>query len=85
MYASASSDPGSLAESLSGNTSFLNGAADALKAPFIEGFAVAAQSVYSVALAVAIIAFVLSWFIKAEPLREKSGHQEAADAAAAAL
>jgi len=85
MYSNASSDSGSLSESLSGNTSFLNGASDVLRAPFIEGFAVAAQSVYSVALAIAIIAFVLSWFIKAEPLREKSGHQEAADAAAAAL
>lgn len=84
MYSNASSDPGSLSESLSGNTSFLNGASDVLKAPFIEGFAVAAQSVYSAALVVAVVAFVLSWFIKAEPLREKSGHQEAAEAAAAA-
>ena len=83
MFTNASSNPESLADSLSGNTSFLNGAADVLKAPFIEGFALSAQSVYSVALVISIIAFVLSWFIKAEPLREKSGHQEAAEAAAA--
>lgn len=77
-------DPGSLSDSLSGNTSFLNGASAALKAPFVEGFAVSAQSVYFAALVVAIIAFALSWFVKAEPLREKSGHQENADAQAAA-
>ena len=84
MFTKSSSNPESLSDSLSGNTSFLNGAADVLKAPFIEGFALSAQSVYSVALVISIIAFVLSWFIKAEPLREKSGHQEAAEAAAAA-
>jgi hypothetical protein len=83
MFGNAASNPDSLAGSLSGNTSFLNGAADVLKAPFVEGFALSAQSVYFVALVISIIAFVLSWFIKAEPLREKSGHQEAAEAAAA--
>ncbi len=83
LFSSASADPGSLSGSLTGNTSFLNGAASVLKAPFVEGFAVAAQSVYAVALVIAVIAFALSWFIKAEPLREKAGHQEAAAAAAA--
>lgn len=84
LLANGAKNPDSLSGALAGNTSFLNGAADALKAPFIEGFAVSAQSVYFAALVVAIAAFVLSWFIKAEPLKEKSGHQEAADAAAAA-
>lgn len=84
LFSSAGEDPGSLSDSLAGNTSFLNGASPELKAPFIEGFAVAAQSVYSVALVVAIVAFVLSWFIKAEPLREKSGHEEQVAAAASA-
>jgi EmrB/QacA subfamily drug resistance transporter len=84
LLTNGASDPGSLSGALSGNSSFLNGAADALKMPFVEGFAVSAQSVYSAALVVAIAAFVLSWFIKAEPLREKSGHQESTEAAAAA-
>ena len=84
LLKSGAGDPGMLSDSLSGNTSFLNGASAALKAPFVEGFAVSAQSVYFAALVVAIIAFALSWFVKAEPLREKSGHQESADAQAAA-
>jgi len=84
LLRNGASNPDSLSGALSGNSSFLNGAADALKMPFVEGFAVSAQSVYSVALVVAIAAFVLSWFIKAEPLREKSAHQENADAAVAA-
>ncbi len=84
LLKNGASNPGSLSGALGGNTSFLNGAAPALKMPFIEGFAVSAQSVYGVALVIAIVAFVLTWFIKAEPLREKSGHQEAAAAASAA-
>ena len=83
LLSAGANDPSTLSSSLSGNTSFLNGAADVLKAPFVEGFAVSAQSVYFVALIVASIAFVLSWFVKAEPLRDKSGHQESLDAAAA--
>ena len=84
LLTNGASNPDSLSGALSGNSSFLNGAADVLKMPFVEGFAVSAQSVYSAALVVAIAAFVLSWFIKAEPLREKSAHQENADAAVAA-
>jgi EmrB/QacA subfamily drug resistance transporter len=84
LLSNGASNPEGLGGALSGDTSFLNGAADVLTLPFIEGFAVSAQSVYSVALVVAIAAFVLSWFVKAEPLREKSGHQESMDAAAAA-
>lgn len=84
LLSNGASNPDSLSGALSGNSSFLNGAADVLRMPFVEGFAVSAQSVYSAALVVAIAAFVLSWFIKAEPLREKSAHQEDADAAVAA-
>ena len=84
LLSRGASNPESLSGALSGNTSFLNGADSALALPFIEGFAVSAQSVYFVALIVAFAAFVLSWFIKDEPLREKSGHQESVDAAAAA-
>lgn len=84
LLKNGASNPESLSGALGGNTSFLNGASDVLKAPFIEGFAVSAQSVYFAALVVAVIAFVLSWFIKAEPLRDKSAHQESAEAAAAA-
>jgi hypothetical protein len=46
------------------------------------GFADSAVAVFVSAAAVVAIAFVLSWFIKALPLRTKSAAEEAADAAA---
>lgn len=76
MLKNGASDPGSVTGSLSGDTSFLTGASKVLTAPFVEGFATAAQSVYSVAIIVAIAAFMMSWFVKAEPLRDKSAMQE---------
>lgn len=75
-------NPESISGALSGDTSFLNGASRLLTEPFIEGFATSAQSVYTVAVVVSVVAFALSWFVKAEPLREKSAMQENLEAQA---
>jgi EmrB/QacA subfamily drug resistance transporter len=74
---------GSLGSALDGDTSFLNGADPRLSAPFLEGFNNAATTLYWVALGVVLVAFVLSLFLKAPPLRAVSAMQEAADARAA--
>ena len=74
---------GSLGDSLNGDTSFLTGADPRLAAPFLDGFNNATVTVYWVALAVVAVAFVLSWFLKPAPLRQKSALQEAADDEAA--
>ena len=70
---------GSLGTALDGDTSFLNGADPRLTAPFLHGFSDATVTVYWVALAVVLVAFVLSFFLKAAPLRAKSALQENAD------
>jgi hypothetical protein len=54
-----------------------------LSAPFLEGFATAAVTVYIVCLVVVLVAFALSFFLKAPPLRTKSAIEEVADADAA--
>jgi EmrB/QacA subfamily drug resistance transporter len=69
--------------SLDGDTSFLTGADPRLTAPFLDGFASASVTVYAVCLAVVLVAFVLSFFLKAPPLRSKSAIEEVADADAA--
>lgn len=74
-----------LGTSLDGDTSFLNGSDPRLSAPFLEGFSNATVTVYWVALAVVAIAFVLSFFLKAAPLRAKSALQENADNDAAVI
>jgi len=61
------------------DTSFLNGADPRLSKPFLQGFNASAVTVYWVALLVVLIAFVLTLFFKAPPLRAKSALQEAAD------
>jgi len=76
---------GSVGNALDGDTSFLNGSDPRLAAPFLEGFNNAAVTVYWVALAVVLVAFVLSFFLKAAPLRAKSALQENADADAAVI
>ncbi|MDQ1513865.1 MAG: hypothetical protein QOC59_1707 [Microbacteriaceae bacterium] len=64
-----------------GDTSFLTHATRALKEPFLVGFSNAMVSVFWAGLVVVAVAFVLSWFLKATPLRAKSALQEAADRA----
>lgn len=71
-------------DSLNGDTSFLNGADIALKAPLLNGFADASVTVFWLSGLVVFLAFLLSFFLKATPLREKSAVEEAADARAAA-
>jgi hypothetical protein len=77
---SQSQGTGSLGGSLDGDTSFLNAADPALSAPFLDGFANATVTVFWVAAAVVAVAFILSFFLRAQPLREKSAVQEAHDA-----
>lgn len=74
---------GSLGSSLDGDTSFLTGADPRLAAPFLEGFNNATVLIYWVALAVVLVAFVLSFFLKVAPLRAKSALQEKAESDAA--
>jgi EmrB/QacA subfamily drug resistance transporter len=69
---------GSLGDSLNGDTSFLNNADPRLAAPFLEGFANATVTIYWVSLVVVLLAFVLSFFLKATPLRQRSAIEEAA-------
>lgn len=63
------------------DTSFLNGADSALTKPFMVGFTQAIDVIYWVGFGVLMLAFVLSWFFKAPPLRTRSALQEQADAA----
>ncbi len=85
LQSSQSGGGTSLTTSLDGDTSFLNGSDPRLSAPFLEGFSNATVTVYWVALAVVAVAFVLSFFLKAAPLRAKSALQENADNDAAVL
>jgi len=78
-------DPSAAAGSVSGDTSFLNTSDPRLSAAFLEGFSNSAVTVFWIALAVILVAFVLSFFLKAPPLRAKSALQESADDAAAAM
>jgi EmrB/QacA subfamily drug resistance transporter len=69
-------DTSAVGDSLNGDSSFLNGADPRLSAPFLQGFNDAAVSIFWVALCVVLVAFVLSWFLKTAPLRNKSALQE---------
>ncbi|WP_133765773.1 MDR family MFS transporter [Amnibacterium kyonggiense] len=70
-------------DSSTSDTSFLKGADPRLSKPFLTGFNVSAVQIYWVGLIVLLIAFVLSWFFKVPPLRQRSALQEQADKAAA--
>jgi EmrB/QacA subfamily drug resistance transporter len=65
--------------SLDGDTSFLNSASHVLKAPFLTGFSEAMVVGFWVSLAVVAVAFILAFFLKATPLRQKSALEEVAD------
>ncbi|MDQ1526130.1 MAG: hypothetical protein QOG18_743 [Microbacteriaceae bacterium] len=78
-------DPAKLGDALNGDTAFLNTATHALAAPFLHGFADATVVGFWVSLIVIIVAFILSFFLKATPLRQKSALQEVADDDAAIL
>jgi EmrB/QacA subfamily drug resistance transporter len=65
--------------SLDNNTQFLNHASHALTAPFLTGFSESMVTGFWVSLGVLGSAFILSFFLKATPLRTKSAAQEVAD------
>ncbi|MCU1523283.1 MAG: family efflux transporter permease subunit [Microbacteriaceae bacterium] len=75
----------SVTTSLDGDTQFLTTADHRLAAPFLHGFADATVTVFWVSLIVVLVAFILSFFLKATPLRQKSALQEVADADAAII
>ena len=89
ILTNAQSNPASIGDALSGDTSFLVGADSRLTLPFVDAWANATSTVFWVCLAVVSVAFVLSFFLKATPLRgksalEESAAQDAADVAAGA-
>ncbi|MEA5453969.1 MDR family MFS transporter [Sinomonas sp. JGH33] len=61
------------------DTSYLKGADARLTRPFMAGFNASAVSIYWVGLGVILLAFILSWFFKTPPLRQRSALQEQAD------
>lgn len=63
------------------DSSFLIGADERLTLPFRIGFVDSSLSVFLIATIFIGVAFVISFFIKEIPLREKSASQEAAEAA----
>ena len=69
------------AANFTNDSSFLIGADDRLTLPFRMGFVDASLSVFMLAAVIIAIAFVISFFVKEVPLREKSAAQEAAEAA----
>jgi EmrB/QacA subfamily drug resistance transporter len=79
----AAKNPASATSSMNGDTSFLIGADHRLSDPFLVGFSNASISIYWICMAVALVAFVLSWFLKTPPLRQKSAIEELAERDAA--
>lgn len=70
---------GAIGGALNGDTSFLATSDPRLAAPFLIGFADAAATVFTVGLFVVVAAFILSFFLKATPLRDKSALEQAAE------
>jgi EmrB/QacA subfamily drug resistance transporter len=79
QIAKGNSSTSSSASSSTSDTSFLNGADKRLSAPFLIGFNSSVVTVYWIALAVILLAFILTWFFKVPPLRKVSALQERAD------
>jgi len=69
------------ASSVTEDSSFLIDADERLTLPFRMGFVESSLSVFLLAAIVIGVAFVISWFIKEVPLREKSASQEPAEQA----
>ncbi|TPW78229.1 MFS transporter [Schumannella soli] len=66
-------------QSSSSDTSFLNGADPRLTRAFLGGFNDSAVAVFWVGFAIIVLAFILTWFFKVPPLRQRSALQERAD------
>lgn len=75
-----SSSAPSTSSSSTADTSFLKGADKRLTRPFLAGFNDSAVAVYWMGLGVMLLAFVLTWFFKTPPLRQRSALQDRADA-----
>ena len=73
---------GSAAADVTNDSSFLIGADERLTLPFRIGFVESSLNVFLTAGIIIGIGFVISWFIKEIPLRNKSASEEAADDAA---
>lgn len=79
LAATIRSSSGSTTSSSSmSDTSFLNGADERLTQPFLDGFNSAARVIYWIGFGVIAFTFVLSWFFKVPPLRERSALEERA-------
>ncbi len=78
----AAANPAALGDKLNGDSSFLTHLDPRLARPFLMGFADSAVTVFITAAAVVAIAFAMSFFIKAQPLRTKSAAAEAAASSA---
>ncbi len=76
----AATDPSALGDKMSSDASFLSDLDERLARPFLMGFADSAVLVFEWAAAVVAVAFVMSWFIKVSPLRDKSAAAESAAA-----
>lgn len=74
---SLSEGGGSVDSSALEDTSFLTGADSRLAAPILIGFNASVVTVYTVAMYVMIVAFVLSLFFRTPPLRARSALEEA--------
>ncbi len=85
VQALKSGNMGSFADQLSTDSSFLSNLDPRLARPFLVGFADSSVLVFGSAAVVVAIAFALSFFLKAPPLRTKSAVQEKADEEAAKL
>ncbi|QWS32520.1 MDR family MFS transporter [Curtobacterium aetherium] len=70
--------------SATNDTSFLTGADSRLTRPFMAGFNASSVTIYWVGLGVILLAFVLTWFFRVPPLRQRSALQEQADMSAEA-
>jgi EmrB/QacA subfamily drug resistance transporter len=79
----AQADPAALGDKLNGDSSFLSTLDPELARPFLVGFADSSVMVFLIAAAVVAVAFLLSFIVKVNPLREKSAAEEKAEAAAA--
>jgi MFS family permease len=79
LNSAKSSGSSSSSSSATSDTSYLKGADARLTRPFMVGFNSSAVSIYWVGLGVIILAFILTWFFKTPPLRQRSALQEQAD------
>lgn len=75
--------PGSAAEGITSDSSFLIGVDDRLSLPFRIGFVDSGTTVFMWAAVIVLLGFAITFFIKEVPLRDKSASQEAAEDAAA--